>query len=127
MGEYDSAVALAKRLIQKKGRTVSFLQLDGTPADPDKPWQGAGTPAIAAQVTQRAVFLPISSADDLGFTLDKDELNTRRNELLLVAPGTMDLTLVHEVVDVDGTFGILWIKVLRPGDAVVLYAMGLKQ
>lgn len=57
MGTYDSAIALAKRLIEKKGGPTILTKLGAaTPADPDKPWLGEAPPA--APKTFKAVFLP---------------------------------------------------------------------
>lgn len=120
----QSAVALAKRLIAKNGRPVTFNQL-GAGTDPTKPWR-ADTPNVIATVTQPAVFLPVSAADDLGFTLTQEELEKRATESILTATGTMDLMLAHQVVD-GSTFAILWTKVLKPGPTVVLYAMGIQR
>lgn len=120
MAQYDKSIALAIKLIKKFGRDATFNQL-GAGADPAKPWR-ADAPNVVNTVTQRAVFLPLSN--DLGFTLTQEELEKRATEAVMTAPGALDLTLVHQVVD-GSTYTILWTKVLKPGDQVVLYAMGI--
>lgn len=121
MGQYDNAVALALRLIKKFGRPATFNQLGV--GDPSTPWK-ADAPTVVNTVTQPAVFLPIRALDDLGLTLSQDELEKHATESVLTATGTMDLALVHQIVD-DQTYTIHWIKVLKPGDTVVMYAMGI--
>lgn len=119
-----SSIALAKRLIAKNGRLVTFQQLAAS-ADPDKPWRSTA-PAIAASAQQAAVQIPISGLADLGFELTEAELNSRATAALLTAPGTMDLTLANQVLD-GSTYGIEWTKALRPGTLPILFAMGIKR
>lgn len=56
MGEYDSSIALAKRLITKKGQAVTLRSLTtAAPVDEDKPWNpGANVPS---DQTVMGVFL----------------------------------------------------------------------
>lgn len=148
-GQYDSAVALALRLIKKFGRVVTFnelgvisgssltteggdtlttedgdtLLLEGGAGPSATPWR-ADAPNVVISITQPAVFLPISALDDLGLTLTADQLEKRATESVLTAPGAVDLSKSHQIVDGE-TYTILWTKVLKPGPTVVLYAMGI--
>ena len=56
MARFDSAVALAKRLIEKNGQAITLRSFTAAAApDPAKPWEpGANTPVDA---TVNAVFL----------------------------------------------------------------------
>lgn len=55
MGEFDGALALAVRLIKKKGKLVKLARLkDGPPADPKKPWRPTAAQKIEYEVS--AVF-----------------------------------------------------------------------
>lgn len=121
MSQYDSAIALALRLIKKFGRPVTFNQL-GTASDPSTPWKSSA-PSVVNTVTQPAVFVSLSIRD-LGLDLTQVDLEKRATEALLTAPGTLDLFSVHQIVD-DKTYTILWIKALKPGPDVVIYAMGI--
>lgn len=49
--------AIARRLIDKKGRTVTLVRHGSTPSDPNKPWRGISTPTDA-EITGKAVFVP---------------------------------------------------------------------
>lgn len=122
--DYARAAALATKLIAANGRLVTFNQLAAS-ADPMKPWRSAA-PVVAASVQQAAVFLPISSYTDIGFTLTEDELNLRATEMVITGPSTLDLTTVHEVVDGE-IYGIQYVKMLKPGPTVLLYGMGIKR
>lgn len=120
VGEYDSAVALAIRLIAKKGRMTTFNQLGG--ADVSTPWKN-DAPAVVNSVTQPAVFVSLS-IKDWGFDLTQEDLEKRATQAILTATGPMDLTLAHQVVD-GAVYSILWVKILKPGPAVVIYAIGI--
>ncbi len=58
MARFDSAIALAKRLIDKNGQDADLRTfVAGPPPDPTKPWEpGANVPS---DQTVRAVFLPL--------------------------------------------------------------------
>lgn len=134
MAQYDSAIAVAQRLIKKFGRQVALYQLVSTPADVNKPWQGAGTPAQGLIVFRNAVFLPLSGLADLGIQLTDEELTLCANEAILVPFGTDadvgDGTFFGCIDDPNGNgprFNFLWIKILKPGPQIVMYAMGIKR
>lgn len=56
MARFDSAIALAKRLIAKNGQDVTLRSFTATaPADPAKPWKPGGNTPVNATV--KAVFL----------------------------------------------------------------------
>lgn len=134
MAQYDSAIAVAQKLIKKFGRTIAFYQLVGTPADPTKPWQGAAAPAQGLTVFRNAVFLPLSGIADLGIELTDEELTLSANEAILVPFGTDaelgDGTFYGCIDDPTGNgprLNFKWIKILKPGNQIVLYAMGIKR
>jgi len=72
MARFDSAIALAKRLILKNGETATLRRpVDGTLADATKPWEGtAGTPHDAKVAM---VFLGEESARSFGLMLKSGE------------------------------------------------------
>lgn len=128
MGEYDSAVRLAKRLIEKKGRAgVSLVSSGkGTPSDPLKPWRAdagsADDEVLASDL--RAAFLDAIRA---------------RNGALIVAESTAaaylaKASLPDGVAPVDGNllvtgsrrYFVLKVEELAPGDQTVLYILHLK-
>lgn len=59
MPGYDNAIALAQRLIAKRGESVTLVGYAATPTDPAKPWEAPGTPATRSV---KGVFLPIGAS-----------------------------------------------------------------
>lgn len=116
--------ALAKKLIEKNGRTVTFRQL-AVSADPAKPWR-TDAPTFVATVVQKAAFVSLSSRH-LGIELTQDQLNSRANELVLAGSSTIDMLHVNQIVDGTETFGVEWIQTVKPGDVAVFYAFGIKR
>lgn len=119
-------IALATRLIAAKGRGVSLVRLSATAADPAKPWNGAGAPTEAARVDVRACFVPPSGADFGRGFITEDQLK-RCDQVALVAPGSADYAQFSAVEDDVMRWKIEWVQVLKPGEAVLLYALGVKR
>lgn len=128
MAEYDSAIALAKRLIEKKGRAgVRLLSSGkGAPSNPVRPWRpdaGSSADAVLAQGLRVAFFDAIRA----------------RNGALIVAESTAAAYLAMAslpagVVPADGMlletgsrrYFVLKVEELAPGDQVVMYILHLK-
>jgi len=129
MGVYDIQIASAKRQIAAKGRIVEFRQLDVAPADRAKPWRGAENPRQtgtgANLVSASAVFVPITGQTKLGSRAIPDALLLEMEQTLITAPDT-PIDDFNEIVDADGTtWRILLMDVLRPGDATIMYFLGV--
>lgn len=123
--DYVRMAALAKKLIEANGRTVTFRQL-AVSSDPAKPWR-TDAPVVALSVTQKAAFVSLSSRH-LGIELTQVQLETRSNELVLAGSSTaMDLLHANEIVDGTETFAIQWVQTVKPGDTAVFYAFGIKR
>lgn len=125
--DYARAVALAQRLINKNGRTITVQQLSSTPVDANKPWKGPNAPTVLASATPKGVFLPVSSLNELGLFVADDELLKRVEQVVLIAAdGTNAFDTFHRVSD-GVLYHIDWVRTLKPGDTVILYAMGIKR
>lgn len=126
-GEFDSMVDDAREMIDEAGRTVTFYQLDGTAADPDKPWNGTGQQTKINPVTTQAVFVPVHSLVNLGFKSRDDELLKSLENAVIFAPPITgeDLTTYHVLEDGGQLWSLVTIEALRPGDAVLLLAAGV--
>lgn len=128
MAEYDSSIALAKRLIEKKGRAgVSLVASgQGAPSDPTKPWRPDGGSAndVVLASGLRMAFLDAIRA---------------RDGALIVAESTAaaylaKASLPDGVVPVDGNlivtgarrYFVLKVEELAPGDQVVMYTLHIK-
>lgn len=128
MVDYARSLALAQRLINANGRTITLRQLSGTAADSDKPWEGPSDTTVTTAVTAKAVFVPHNGQEDLGkFGVD-DELFKRFEQVALVASdGTNDFNDFQQVVDGGRTWTIGLIRELRPGDTSIMYVLGLNR
>jgi hypothetical protein len=124
---YETNIALAQRLIEKKGRQVTFEKLSGTVADATRPWKGAGTPTTEKTVKRKAVFLIHEGRRDLGYFGIDEELLKRVEQIVLVAPGTVDLTDFNSITDGSQRYVVDWQRVLRPGDPTILFVFGVKR
>lgn len=133
MVDFVALANTAQRLVQNTpGRNVTFIELDSTAVDVNKPWRGTATPRVTpkASSAQVAVFVP-ASGSGLGFRSSQDELVKRSEQIMLVAPGaanTDDLQQFDEVIDQDGSrWKIVFADVLSPADVPVLYAVGVRR
>ncbi len=123
--DYAELVATVRELIAGTGRSVTFNKLSETLADSAKPWKPSGAPAT---VTVPATFVPVSSAQDLGIMISDDELAKRVSQVCLVAPhATEDLQTFNTLLDAGALWRVEWVRALKPGDTVLLIAMGVKQ
>lgn len=124
--DYVKLAATVTRLINKNGRSTVLQKMESEPADPDKPWKGAGTPTVATEVSAKGVFVP-PTGDALGGEFISTELLSRASEVLLVGPNVTDLTEFNAVVDNAVRWRIEWCYTLRPADSILLYAFGVKR
>lgn len=125
--DYDAAVALCKRLIEKNGREVLFEKLSGTVADTTKPWKGKGTPTVEKTVKRKALFLIHEGRRDLGFLGIEEELLKRVEQIALVAPGSVDITDFNAITDDSQRYALDWQRILKPGDTTLLFVFGVKR
>lgn len=121
MADYSKFVALAQRLIAKRGRAVT-LQQQAKGGDAAKPWK-AGTPGVVQADAAYAVFLDPTGSDVKTVVTDT-ELLKRVTDVALVAPGTMDYSGMTHMMD-GKLLRIEWVKTLKPGDTVCLYIIGV--
>ncbi len=124
---YEKLAATSRKLIAQYGRTVTLQRLDGTPGNADFPWEGPATPTVAFAQAVPGVFVPASGAG-LGEDWLNSELLASVSEVLLIGPDPVnDYTNINQVVDQSLTFAVSWVKVLRPADEILLYAMGISR
>lgn len=123
MSDHAKFAALAKRLIDKNGRNVTFKRLSPTPAVPAQPWRG-NTTTPTSFGPFKAVFVPFR-----GFTFGSEFIDTslfKEVELIcMVAGGQADLETYHLITDSSKDYKIEWTQRLRPGDQTILYAFGV--
>lgn len=126
--DYEELVAVALELITDTGRAITFEKLSGEPADEDKPWRGSGADGQVPESTVDTVgtFVP-ASGNDLGEIVRNKELLKAVDQVVLVPGNEEPLEDYTTILDKDERWKIEWVQVLRPGDTVVLYAVGVKR
>jgi hypothetical protein len=127
---------MAKRLIEKYGRTISILASSPAPANPAKPWRGSAKPHTEddpTTVLAKGAFVGLSLAE-LGFTeTDVDgQLHKRGAKFCLVAPSGLvpvdtDISQYDAILDGDSVWRIQKVHVLEPGDLRLFYAIEVVQ
>jgi hypothetical protein len=124
MAEYDSARALATKLIGKKGRLCNYQRRAvGTPADADKPWNPG--PEDVEVVEVKAVFLNYISRK-----IDGTSIRVGDKEVLISA---MDLANVEPTMKdtIEDGEGVVWRVInyenLTPGEQQVLYTIQVRK
>lgn len=130
MPDYAKSLALARRLIQGAGRSVTFLQLDSSTPDPAKPWEATDAPreTPAASVAASAVFVPAASASSLGITTERAEFVKDSEQVALVeVPEAFsgNLRNYHELLDGDVRWRVKVVEELKPGGTALLYFVGV--
>lgn len=116
-------VALAKRLIAKNGRSVTFKQINRTATDTTKPWRGNTSNFSATTITAMAVFV---DPQDMGYRTDNTDSATRAEKLALVAA---DVEIDDYDIIEDGSinWSIIGMRILQPGETKYLYTVELKR
>lgn len=116
MGTYDRAVATAKRLIAKSGRSVDLVLFqDGAPGDANQPWrQGAFT---ESSQSAKAVFLSTSTKTD------KDSVPAEERMVLIAASGLTNKPFPKGEIRVasDDRWRILSVEPVSPDGQDILY------
>jgi hypothetical protein len=124
---YTKSQALAQKLIEANGREVVFNQLGGAPADPLKPWAGAGPASVVNTVTAKGLFASTSiSGKDLGIDVKVLDLLPRVSEVVLVA-GSAGIDDFNFIIDGSVRWRIEWIQTLKPGPTTILYYVGVNR
>lgn len=118
-------VALAQRLIKKRGRSVTFKELGRTPADPLYPFEGPTSPEASAvrTLTTFGCFVEPDSLQRLGLSTKLEELIQRSDRIMLVA-GQSSLDGYNVVVDEGQTYQLSGFETLRPGLVTLLHFVG---
>lgn len=117
MAEYDSAVALAKRLIDKKGRLMSFQRVSTAAPDSDTPWEV--DEVVTPKHSARAVVFPVEQKYVDGTTIRQTD------QQMFVAAASLpeELTLSFRIQDRGLTYEVVKIEELRPGEQRILYTV----
>lgn len=128
--DYNALAATARGLVEANGRQVTLRKLATTPADANKPWRGAASPAgaPAAQAAPYGVAVPPSSAVALGMSTKDTDLVKRSEQIFILTPvegETLDYSTMTELVDGTEPYRIVAVEKLRPADVTLLYFVGV--
>lgn len=126
MGEYDSALALALKLIKKKGRAVTLRQFSDAPVgDVNKPWRvGQPTPT---NLPAFAVLLDFGAIGEHYMPGTEVQVGDR----LVLMPAS-DLAATPQLRDVlvfgaEEPWAIVTVQTLEPGGVPVLHSMQVRR
>lgn len=121
MADFVALAALAKRLIDANGRTVTIVKNGTTPQDTEQPWRGLSDYQTAS-VTGIGAFVPSTQLKTWEVsTVD----NTKRASNYVLFPASDDrghlLEFFDELLDGDTRWKITSVEVLGPAGTRVLY------
>lgn len=136
MVDFNSLAAMAKRLIEANGRTVTLAKLNATPDDTAKPWEGSvakpATSAAGAVATVKMAFVPPGGGgfgrmfDVGGASADRlDQIGLLASDSLGsgVTPATIESADL--IRDGDDVLRIVERHHLKPGDKSIMFALGV--
>lgn len=127
--DWSSTAALAQRLIGEYGREISLFKKSETPVDSSKPWLGPADQvgSDTTEVVASAVF--VQADNDFAFGADFfDALGlARRSQTRFIVYSTTDLTGFDTIQDGTSIWKIDIVRMLKPGDTVLLYDIEVKQ
>lgn len=126
MAEYDSARALATRLLAKKGRTVTLRRIeDGVLPDADRPWEPNATKSNDANddFTCSMVVFPFNRSEIDGTDI---LVGDKRGYISPAQISDLEINNKFLVIDGSNTYRIVDIDELTPGAQKVLYTIQLR-
>ena len=124
---YAGVSKKAKKLVDKFGREITFIQLSEALTDSTKPWRGSLTPRVnpANSLIIKGVFVPPSSSVELGLQTIKPGMTDRASQIIIIAPGVEHVDVEFEQFDevLDGTvrWKIVKVETLKPGSDRIVY------
>lgn len=126
MGEYDSALALALRLIKKKGRAVTLRQFSDAPVpDVSKPWRvGQATPT---DVPAHGVLLDFGGVGE--HYMPGTEIQVGDKLVLMPASGLAVRPQLRDTLQfgAEEPWAIVTVQTLEPGGVAVLHSMQVRR
>lgn len=123
--EAAEVVAFVKEIIADEGRIVTFVRFDATTPDPTKPHKPGADPWIAPAETldAAAVFVPLSSLQELGMVAVKRELYNAAAVVGMVEPvDGVDFAHFDGMIDDGSRYLLSAVDKLKPGPTVFLWA-----
>ena len=125
MGRFDSAQALAKRLIDLNGEAVVLTVFTTTTPDPNKPWLPGDS--VPQDVPAKAVLLNYKESQ---MYMEGSDVHRGDKKILIAAVGLeADPNLQGTILRADGTtrLRIVSIKLLDPNGQKILFEVQGRQ
>lgn len=124
--DYSEDVAFANEMIAEYGRSITFSKVVDAGADASDPLADSMDADIVSPPVM-AAFVEITGLRALGMSVDQVALFKNSTSVALLAPdGFTDFAQFNFLNDTDGS---LWkvnaTSVLKPGNTVVLYYIGV--
>lgn len=132
MATYDSAVALARRLIDKKGgRTVLIKAGSPVTPDEDKPWEQESSDPATTSKTIKAVFLDFASLGSAPKRFADGTLVQEGDKQVYLSASSLGSIVVGLNDILQRADGSRWIvktaKLLDPDGQKILWEVWVKQ
>ena len=129
---YASKAATAKRLINKRGRSIELIRLDESAANTSRPWKGPPSTPSETTPQLRGVFVPPNTVRQfglsaLGLGTQLEDMISMSDQVIIVAQGEVDLRIFTEVLDDGVRWGIFASQILKPGDVTLLGFLGVRR
>ena len=129
---YASKAATAKRLINKRGRSIELIRLDESAANTSRPWKGPPSTPSETTLPLKGVFVPPNTVRQfglsaLGLGTQLEDMISMSDQVIIVAQGEVDLRIFTEVLDDGMRWGIFASQILKPGDVTLLGFLGVRR
>jgi hypothetical protein len=129
---YASKAATAKRLINKRGRSIELIRLDESAANTSRPWKGPPSTPSETTLPLKGVFVPPNTVrkfglSALGLGTQLEDMISMSDQVIIVAQGEVDLRIFTEVLDDGMRWGIFASQILKPGDVTLLGFLGVRR
>lgn len=127
MADHSEFVALANELLQEEGRKITLQVLSSAALDPNKPWNGPGSPTVLTKYENvYSVFVP-PFGRELGSLVGDVELFKKAEKVALVQPVAEGLEeKINTILDTDGSVWRITVsQALKPAEQTILYCFGV--
>lgn len=122
MARFDSAIALAKKLIKKNGQAVTLRGFTaGAAPDPTKPWKPGGN--VAADQPIEAVFLDYEQRYIDGQTIRMGDQRVFMPADGLTAPPEVEGLVLRG----SEVWKVIAVKPLNPNGQAIMYELQVRQ
>lgn len=120
---YARLAQVAQKLITENGRSVTFVKLAETAADPNRPWEG--TSDAETLVVATAVITRYAKEDVDGEIVRRGDMRAVVDELSVTPNSIEDFDLLRD--DENQEWKIVDVVKFRPGPTTLAYVLQLRK